>query len=247
MTNEAYEYDVALSFAGEDRIHADALAEALRRRGLSVFYDTYEKSTLWGKNLYTYLSDVYENRARYCIMFLSQHYAQKLWTNHEREAAQARAFAENEEYILPVRLDRTKIPGIPLTVSYLSWPPETAETIADAIMEKLGKILKHQQISTTEVPQITIASQLEVMAFTHLEGKVYEYLKSHIGEVCDREDIKLAIWGENILPSNSALQKIIERIRIKIDDPDNPRYLISVRGRGYTLRDDPLDSRRLKP
>ena len=108
-------------------------------RGLNVFYDKYEKSTLWGKNLYTYLSDVYQHKARYCVVFLSQHYAAKLWTNHEREAAQARAFSENEEYILPVRLDDTKIPGIPPTVAYLSWPPETAETIADAIVEKLGK------------------------------------------------------------------------------------------------------------
>jgi hypothetical protein len=115
-----YSYDVALSFAGEDRSYADALAEELRHRGLSVFYDTYEKSTLWGKNLYSYLSDVYQNKAHYCVMFLSRHYAVKLWTNHEREAAQARAFEENEEYILPIRLDDTKIPGIPTTIAYLT-------------------------------------------------------------------------------------------------------------------------------
>ncbi len=93
---------------------------------------------MWGKNLYTYLSDIYQNKTHYCVMFISQHYAQKLWTNHERQAAQARAFEENEEYILPIRLDDTKIPGIPSTIAYLSWPPETAETIADTIVKKLG-------------------------------------------------------------------------------------------------------------
>jgi hypothetical protein len=67
---------------------------------------------LFGKNLYTHLSDVYQNQARYCVMFLSKHYAKKAWTNHEREAAQARAFREHEEYILPVRLDDTEIPGM---------------------------------------------------------------------------------------------------------------------------------------
>ncbi len=132
-----YPYDVALSFAGEDRSYADALAQALRERRLNIFYDTYERTTLWGKNLYTILSDVYQNKAQYCVMFLSKHYAAKLWTNHEREAAQARAFSENEEYILPIRLDNTKIPGIAPTVAYLSWPPETAETIADMILEKV--------------------------------------------------------------------------------------------------------------
>jgi hypothetical protein len=151
-TAKQYTYDVALSYSGEDRNYADALAEALRHRKLNVFYDKYEKSTLWGKNLYTYLSDVYQNKARYCVMFLSQHYAAKLWTNHEREAAQARAFSENEEYILPVRLDNTVIPGIPSTVAYLSWPPETAETIADAIVEKMGnELLRKAQINPEEI------------------------------------------------------------------------------------------------
>lgn len=136
---QQYPYDVALSFAGEDRPYAEALADALHRHGIKVFYDEYEKSDLWGKNLYTYLSDVYQNKARYCVMFLSQHYATKLWTNHEREASQARAFSENEEYILPIRLDNTNIPGILPTTAYVSWPPETAETIAEMIMAKLGK------------------------------------------------------------------------------------------------------------
>lgn len=97
-----YDYDVAISYASEDREYAEALAETLRQHNLNVFYDHYEKSTLWGENLYTYLSNVYENKARFCVMFLSQHYAAKLWTNRERKAAQARAFRENEEYINPI-------------------------------------------------------------------------------------------------------------------------------------------------
>ncbi len=74
------DYEIALSFAGEDRMYADALANALRSRGVKVFYDQHEKATLWGKNLYDYLSDLYQNKARYCVMFLSSHYATKLWT-----------------------------------------------------------------------------------------------------------------------------------------------------------------------
>lgn len=140
VSDKNYEYEVVLSFAGEDRAYVNQLASILRRRGVKIFFDIYEKHTLWGKNLYTHLSEVYQNQARYCVMFISKHYAIKLWTNHEREAAQARAFLEHEEYILPVRLDDTQIPGIPPTISYLSWPPETARTIADAIVKKLGKV-----------------------------------------------------------------------------------------------------------
>jgi hypothetical protein len=132
-------YDVAISFAGEDRAFAEALAEALRSRTVTVFYDAYEKAALWGKNLYTHLSDVYSSQARYAILLLSQHYAKKVWTRHEREAAQARAFEEHSEYILPVRLDDTAIPGVLPTVGYLRWPPEDANSIADAVLAKLGR------------------------------------------------------------------------------------------------------------
>jgi len=134
-----YKYDIALSIAGEDRAYAEALAEELKRRKIKYFYDDEEKHNLWGKNLYPYLSDLYQNEAHYCVIFISKHYATKRWTNHEREAAQARAFQENEEYILPIRLDNTELPGILPTVAYLEWPPETAETVADLIARKLGR------------------------------------------------------------------------------------------------------------
>jgi hypothetical protein len=72
------QYDVALSFAGEDRSYAKQLADALRGRGIKVFYDDYEKANLWGKDLYTHLSEVYQNNAHYVVMFISHHYAAKV-------------------------------------------------------------------------------------------------------------------------------------------------------------------------
>lgn len=122
-----FEYDVALSFAGEDRQHADALAALLRSRGIRVFYDIYEQVNLWGKDLYEHLADIYPNKARYCVMFLSAHYARKTWTNHECQNAQARAFREHKEYILPVKLDDTIIPGNCPTQGYIDLRQHTIE------------------------------------------------------------------------------------------------------------------------
>jgi hypothetical protein len=56
--SEEYPFDVALSFAGEDRNLAEKLAELLRAHGIQVFYDRYEQATLWGKDLYEHLADV---------------------------------------------------------------------------------------------------------------------------------------------------------------------------------------------
>src|SRR5207244_3233712 len=107
-----YDYDVTLSFAGEDRAYVEQVAAALYALGIRVFYDRYEQVDLWGKDLYTHLDDVYRKRARYCVVFISRHYGEKLWPNHERKSAQARAFEETSEYILPIRFDATEVPGM---------------------------------------------------------------------------------------------------------------------------------------
>ncbi len=100
-------------------------------------------------------------------------------------------------------------------------------------------VLKQEPtLSVNTVPAQDIPSlQREIQPLTHQEKKVYEYLKARKGELCSREDIKQAIWPTTE-PTNSALQKIIERIREKIEpDVNHPRYLIAVRGKGYILRE----------
>jgi len=132
------EYDVALSFAGEDRPLAGKLAGLLHARHIRVFYDEYEKASLWGKDLYQHLNEVYQKQARYCVIFLSASYRAKLWTNHELKSAQARAFAESREYILPVRLDDTEVPGVLETAAYIDLRSTEVEKLADLLEAKLA-------------------------------------------------------------------------------------------------------------
>ena len=130
------QYGVALSFAGEDRDYIDQVAGYLRRAGVEVFYDRYEQVDLWGRDLYEHLSDVYQNMARYTVMFISCHYAEKLWTRHERKSAEARAFRESQEYILSVRFDESEVLGLVETVGYLDLKYFSPERLSDAVCEK---------------------------------------------------------------------------------------------------------------
>lgn len=75
------EFEVALSFAGEDRAYVERVADKLRDIGLRVFYDKYESVTLWDKNLYDHLRVVYTDRAQFVVIFISRHYKAKVWTN----------------------------------------------------------------------------------------------------------------------------------------------------------------------
>lgn len=136
--NKQYEFDVALSFAGEDRAHVKKLANLLQASQASVFYDEYEKATLWGKDLYQHLQGIYQNNAKYCVVFVSNNYIKKHWTKHELRHAQARAFESDREYILPLRLDDTVLPGLAPTIGYLDLRQHTLEEIAALLLEKLG-------------------------------------------------------------------------------------------------------------
>ncbi len=98
MGEEHFEYDVGLSFAGEQRDYVRAFASELTSRGVRVFFDDYETAGLWGKDLYSHLAEIYGNLCRYCILFASADYAAKVWPNHERRSAQARALEESREY-----------------------------------------------------------------------------------------------------------------------------------------------------
>ncbi|XOK10765.1 toll/interleukin-1 receptor domain-containing protein [Agrobacterium tumefaciens] len=131
-------YDVGLSFAGEDRMYVSEVAKYLEERCISVFYDDYEKHDLWGKDLYEHLSKVYKDECRYVLIFISKNYATKLWTTHERRNAQARAFMESSEYILPARFDDTEIPGILPTTGYIRLDGLHPRELVKLVEKKIG-------------------------------------------------------------------------------------------------------------
>ena len=133
-----YEYDVCLSFAGEDRTYVEMIAEQLKGRGLRVFYDRDVGGKLWGKDLVEHFDYIYRQASRYCVMFISEAYAAKPWARHERRSALARALEEEGEYILPARFDDTELPGLRPTVAYLDLRTIAPETLVEFIAEKLA-------------------------------------------------------------------------------------------------------------
>lgn len=131
-------YEIVLSFAGEDRDYVERVAAFLKDNEVRCFYDKYEEVTLWGKDLAEHLDKVYRS-ARFCVMFISAHYATKVWTSHERRSALARAIEEKGEYILPARFDDTEVPGIRHTLGYVDLRCREPEELGKMILEKLGR------------------------------------------------------------------------------------------------------------
>jgi len=133
------EFDIAISFASEDRRLARQLARRLQAVELLVFYDDDQQAELLGEHLLEYLISVYKDRASYCVVLISAAYVRKRWTRHEWRAAQERAFEQQEAaYILPVKLDDTTLPGLLSTIGHISVPPKTVAEAARIIHEKVA-------------------------------------------------------------------------------------------------------------
>ena len=149
MNERYFEYDVGLSFAGEQREYVEEVADKLVSRGIRVFFDDYERGNLWGKDLYAHLSNIYEHKCRFCVIFVSEDYAAKVWPNRERESAQARALEERAEYILPARFDDTPIPGLLSTVGYIDLNQTSPSQLSALISKKIGKQKRQHYLPPT--------------------------------------------------------------------------------------------------
>ena len=137
-----YTYEVALSFAGEDRAFADAVAKGLRDAGVKVFYDNFYAEELWGEDLAVKLREVYHSSSQFCIMIISKYYVDKMWPSHERQQAIERMIRERgKAYVLPVRLDgfNGEVPGLSGTISYLAVRSSDHQKIVDAFLRKIGR------------------------------------------------------------------------------------------------------------
>ena len=106
-------YDVALSFASEDREYVDAVATRLHAMGFTVFYDAFHVATTWGHVNRDVLGRVFREGAGHVVAFISRHYVGKPWTMFELNAAMEGEASRTVPSLLPVRFDSTAVPGLP--------------------------------------------------------------------------------------------------------------------------------------
>jgi hypothetical protein len=134
-----FKYDVAISYSGSDKHVARELSVLLNNSGVRVFFDEDEPQLIWGQDLAVFFESVYRDESKYCIIIVSKEYIERTWTNHERQAAISRAIANRgERYVLQVKLDESVLPGIPSTISYMSFKDHSPEQIAGIVVKILN-------------------------------------------------------------------------------------------------------------
>jgi len=105
-----YEWDIAISFAGEHRALAEHVARQLDSLDVPVFFDQMHESNLLGQAWSTIFKGIFAEKSRYILCLLDKHHLEKIWPTFEREHFAPRVTAGE---VIPVYLDDTKFVGIP--------------------------------------------------------------------------------------------------------------------------------------
>ena len=137
------EYDFALSFAGENRELARAIAEQLETLDTTVFIDEYYEANYLGKAWSREFKRIFGETSRLVVCLLDSHHLKKIWPTFERECFLPRV---EQEAVIPIYLDDTKFPGIPSDIvginfrwdkNEANWQNRVTDEITFKLMERL--------------------------------------------------------------------------------------------------------------
>lgn len=140
-----YDYDFAISFAGENRALAEVIAVQLQSLDCAVFYDEWFEANFLGKAWQKSFAKIFGEQSRFVVCLLDKYHAEKIWPSFERECFSPRVA---DAAIIPVYLDNTPIIGIPKDIVGISFKKyqdlgdELPNKVTDEIIFKLVERLE---------------------------------------------------------------------------------------------------------
>jgi hypothetical protein len=139
-----YEYDVAISFAGENRPLAKHIANQLEALDVPVFFDEMFEANFLGHAWTKVFKEIFAEKSRLVLCLLDKFHADKIWPTFEREHFTPRVM---ENSVIPVYLDDEKFVGIPSDVigikfeydrmAATGWEEKADRDIVEPLIERL--------------------------------------------------------------------------------------------------------------
>jgi two-component system phosphate regulon response regulator PhoB len=123
---------------------------------------------------------------------------------------------------------------------YITKPFATRELVArvKAVLRRFERpttpsVIRFEEIIIdANAMQLTVRGELTTTTAT--EFRLLDFLARHPGRVFSRDHLLDSVWGDARFVTPRSVDVYVRRIREKIEvDPENPRYLQTVRGAGY--------------
>jgi hypothetical protein len=137
------EFEIAISFAGENRKLAKYIAEQFEEIDVPVFYDEYYESNYLGKAWSKEFERIFVSDSRFVVCLLDLNHREKIWPTFERDCFKKR-IPDGE--VIPIYLDETVFVGIPDDIvgikfnwneNDIDWEESAQNNIVYKIWEKL--------------------------------------------------------------------------------------------------------------
>jgi hypothetical protein len=134
-----HHFDVALSFAGENREYVKDVADHLSNiiGSHSCFYDANYLAQLARQSLDNLLQDIYRNRSKLVVVFLCGNYEEKEWCGIEFRAIKEIIMEKQHEKIMFVKIGDGKVQGVFKTDGYVDGMDFTPNEVAKFIKERI--------------------------------------------------------------------------------------------------------------
>ena len=142
-------FDFAFSFAGEDREIVEKISNKLQGKGFNVFYDNDCTHLLVGRDLYRGLRNLYRNRSKFVVCFISESYKKKIWTNLEMTAVKERLLETffADDFLIPIILGNAEMmEDIPSFIGF--YRHISIDKTVDVLVKKISSTLNEDMLIT---------------------------------------------------------------------------------------------------
>jgi hypothetical protein len=138
-----FDWDFAISFAGENRDLAKSIADLLGLLDCTVFYDQHYEANYLGEAWSTQFRAIFGRDSRYVVCLLDKYHAEKIWPTFERECFKPRVA---DGAVLPIYLDDTNFVGIPddiIGINFKDKDHNNMDIVTDDIVYRLEAKLRN--------------------------------------------------------------------------------------------------------
>lgn len=112
-------YDIAVSYASEQRPYVERFVKRLQSHELHVYYDRDAQVKMVGKILDQELHKTYIQESKHCVLFLSNAYIEKPVTRYESQIILSETLFE-DDFMYIFKFDNVTLPGLNRNFVYSS-------------------------------------------------------------------------------------------------------------------------------
>ena len=196
-------YDVIFSLAGEQKQLGQEIKNILASNTLKCWIYTEHEHTFPGKDQTVIFEKLFKEKSDFCVVLISKDYVEKEWPTLEGKYIKDR-WMRDENYLIPVIIDDTKLPGLPDLTGYISTKGRSAKEIAEVVMatirgrKGISTSIKKQQNTKPSYPLPRLTKSFD---HTREKSTWIEYIISELKERIGNVD-GMEIYSDSAMDTN---------------------------------------------